>query len=420
MVYESVAFMCKTTNQGKQRSSLTVGDIIRRYGDYYRQTHRLCPEQNRALDAIASCRTAALGGHLYRCDHCGAEVPVYNSCDNRHCPTCQTIARLRWVEARQADLLPIPYFHVVFTLPHELNSLAQGNPALLYTLLFHAAAETLKTFGRDPKHLGAELGIVMVLHTWGQNIGQHIHVHCIVTGGGLSRGGERWIPCKTNPKSKKVFLFPVKALSPVFRRKFLDELREAFDEDKLHFAGSTTPLAQRHRFNAFIRTLKGKDWVVYAKRPFAGPEQVIRYLSAYTHRVAIGNHRLLNIGHHRVRFLYKDYADGARKKSMSLSANEFIRRFLLHILPTRFMRLRYYGFLGNRYRHDKIARCRELLGARAPEPREQESPVELLQRIANIDITLCPVCGKGHLQLLGNILPPPLLPPTTGPPQPVR
>ncbi len=404
----------------RNRLSLSVGDIIRRYGDNYRYTHSLCPEQNKALDAIASCRTATLGGHLYRCDHCGAEIPIYNSCNNRHCPTCQTIARLRWIEARQADLLPIPYFHIVFTLPHELNPLAQGNPALLYTLLFHAAAETLKAFGRDPKHLGAELGIVMVLHTWGQNLGQHIHVHCIVSGGGLTRDGERWVPCKTNPKSKKVFLFPVKALSRVFRRNYLDELRTAFEHGKLHYAGSTTPLAKRTHFATFIKALKAKEWVVYAKRPFAGPEQVIRYLSAYTHRVAIGNHRLRSIDNNRVRFLYKDYADDAKKKVMTLTADEFIRRFLLHILPSRFMRLRYYGFLGNRYRRDKIARCRELLRAQAPKPREPESPVELLKRLADIDITLCPVCGKGHLQLIGNILPPPLSPPTTGPPRPAR
>jgi len=408
--------MCKPACPIKSRLALTVGDIIRRYGDSYRHEHTLCPEQNKALDAIASCRTAALGGHLYRCDHCGAEIPVYNSCDNRHCPTCQTIARLRWITAREADLLPIPYFHVVFTLPHELNTLAQGNPSLLYTLLFHAAAETLKAFGRDPKHLGAELGIVMVLHTWGQNLGQHIHVHCIVSGGGLTRDGEHWVSCKTNPQSKKVFLFPVKALSPVFRGKYLDELQDAFEHGNLHFAKRTTPLADRHHFGQFITSLKSKDWVVYAKRPFAGPEQVIRYLSAYTHRIAIGNHRLLGIDDNRVRFLYKDYADGGKKKAMTLTADEFIRRFLLHILPARFMRLRYYGFLSNRYRRDKIARCRELLGAATPKPREKESPIELLQRLAGVDITLCPVCSKGHLHIISNIFPPPLIPPTTGPP----
>jgi len=263
--------------------------------------------------------------------------------------------------------------------------LAQGNPSLLYTLLFHAAAETLKTFGRDPKHLGAELGIVMVLHTWGQNLGQHLHVHCIVTGGGLTRDGEHWIPCKTNPKSKKVFLFPVKALSPVFRAKYLDGLQNAFDQGDLHFAGGTSPLAKPGRFAQFIASLKTNDWVVYAKRPFAGPEQVIHYLSAYTHRIAIGNHRLLGIDDNRVRFLYKDYADDGKKKTMTLAADEFIRRFLLHILPTRFMRLRSYGFLSNRYRRDKIARCRELLGAATPEPREKESPIELLQRLAGIE-----------------------------------
>ncbi len=225
----------------------------------------------------------------------------------------------------------------------------------------------------------------MVLHTWGQNLGQHIHVHCIVTGGGLTRDGERWVPCKTNPKSKKVFLFPVKALSRVFRRNYLDELRAAFEHGNLHYAGSTTPLADKNHFGTFIKALKAKEWVVYAKRPFAGPEQVIRYLSAYTHRVAIGNHRLRGIDDNRISFLYKDYADDAKKKTMTLGAGEFIRRFLLHILPTRFMRLRYYGFLGNRYRRDKIARCRELLDAQAPKTREPESPIELLKRVADVE-----------------------------------
>ncbi|MCP4308789.1 MAG: IS91 family transposase [bacterium] len=410
--------MCELGRSTESRSVLTVGDIVRTYGDAYRDSHRLCGEQDKALNAIASCRTADLGGHLYRCDYCGAEIPLYNSCDNRHCPTCQTISRLRWIEAREADLLPIPYFHVVFTLPHALNPLIQGNPAMLYTLLFHVAAETLKAFGRDPKHLGAELGIVMVLHTWGRNLEQHVHVHCIVTGGGLSPDGERWIPCKANPHSKKVFLFPVKALSKVFRGQFLDALQGAFDRGELHFAAGTAPLADPHRFAEFIATSRSKDWVVYAKRPFAGPEQVIRYLSAYTHRVAIGNGRLLSIDDGQVSFLYKDYADEGKEKPMALKADEFIRRFLLHILPRRFMRIRYYGFLWSRYRREKLARCRELLGASSPEPKKPESPVELLQRLAGIDIARCPICGKGHLHIAADLASTTRRPPTTGPPGP--
>jgi hypothetical protein len=409
--------MCPHAAPPAARLAPTVGEILRTYGDAYRAEHLLCPVQDKAFRAIAQCRTAALGGHLYRCDHCGAEVPLYNSCDNRHCPQCQTLARLRWIEAREDELLPIPYFHVVFTLPHALNPLAQGNPALLYSLLFRAAAETLKAFGKDPKHLGAELGIIMVLHTWGQTLEQHIHVHCIVTGGGLSPDGTRWIPCKRNPHSKKVFLFPVEALSPVFRGKYLEALQAAYDEGKLRLAGGTAPLADPVRFAQLIDDLYQSDWVVYAKRPFAGPEQVIRYLSAYTHKVAIGNHRLLSIDNGQIQFRYKDYADGGSQKTMTLAADEFIRRFLLHILPQGFQRVRYYGFLANRYREQKLAVCRQLLGADTPSDKDPESPAALLQRLADIDVTLCPVCHQGHLERVGSLPKPARGPPATGPPR---
>jgi len=408
--------MCPHAAPAAARLAPTVGEILRTYGNAYRAQHRLCPVQDKAFRALAQCRTAALGGHLYRCDHCGADVPLYNSCDNRHCPQCQTIVRLRWIEAREAELLPIPYFHVVFTLPHALNPLAQGNPVLLYALLFRAAAETLKAFGKDPKHLGAELGIVMVLHTWGQTLVQHLHVHCIVTGGGLSPDGSRWIPCKCNPHSKKAFLFPVKALSPVFRGKYLEALQAAYDEGKLRLAGGTASLTDPARFSQLIDALYQRDWVVYAKRPFAGPEQVIRYLSAYTHKVAIGNHRLIAIDNGEVRFHYKDYADGGTQKIMTLAADEFIRRFLLHILPQGFQRLRYYGFLANRYREEKLALCRALLGADTPDEKDPESPVALLERLAGIDVTLCPVCHQGHLDRVGSLPKPIRGPPPTGPP----
>ena len=409
--------MCEHHNGPPQRpSGLTLGDIVRAHGADYRQSHSLCGVQDKALRAIARCRTAALGGHRFRCDHCGTEVNQYNACRNRHCPTCQTVARLRWLEAREAELLPVPYFHVVFTLPHELNSLAQGNPALLYALLFRAAAETLKAFARDPKHLGAEPGITLVLHTWGQNLSQHLHVHCIVTGGGLTADRSRWIACKRNPHANKVFLFPVKALSIVFRGKFISGLRETYDAGRLHFAAGTARYASPNGFACLLDQLHQKPWVVYAKHPFAGPRQVLRYLSRYTHRVAIGNQRLLSMRDDKVRFRYKDYADHDQQKTLTLSTDEFLRRFLLHILPSGFMRLRHYGLLANRYRKQKIAQCRTLLQQPEPPQREKEDAIELLQRLAGIDITLCPICKRGHLQDIGLIAKPPT-PTATGPPR---
>jgi hypothetical protein len=356
-----------------------------------------------------------MGGHRSRCDHCGAEINQYNSCRNRHCPTCQTVARLRWVEAREAELLPIPYFHVVFTLPHDINPLAQGNPKTLYNRLFKAAADTLKAFATDPIHLGAIPGVTMVLHTWSQNLGQHLHVHCIVTGGGLSPDSACWVPCKRNPHANKVFLFPVKALSHVFRGKFISGLRQDYAAGDLHFAGSTAPFESPNGFSVLLDQLHQKPWVVYAKHPFAGPKQVLRYLSRYTHRVAIGNHRLRSSKDNRVAFRYKDYADHDQQKTMKLSAEEFLRRFLLHILPSGFMRLRHYGLLANRYRKQKIAQCRALLQQTEPPQREKEDAAELLQRLAGIDIALCPICKRGHLQAIGLIAKPPI-PTATGPP----
>ena len=407
--------MCKHRASVVASPALTLGDVVRAYGGAYRQMHPLCGVQDKALRAIARCRTAALGGHRSRCDHCGAEVIQYNSCRNRHCPTCQTVARLRWVQAREAELLPVPYFHVVFTLPHDLNPLAQGNPRVIYRLLFQSASQTLLRFAADPKHLGAKPGIVMVLHTWGQTLDQHLHVHCVVTGGGLSPDGTRWVPCKRNPHAQRVFLFPVKALSKVFRGTFISALRQAFDDGELHFAGATEPFASPAGFTVLLDRLHARDWVIYAKRPFAGPEQVIRYLGRYTHRVAIGNHRLLGMDDGQVTFRYRDYADHGENKVMSLDADEFLRRFLLHILPSGFVRLRHYGILANRCRQQTLARCRELLNQPAPTQPQDESVPDLLQRLAGIDITLCPICRRGHLQDVGP-LPMPPTPVATGPP----
>ena len=282
---------------------LTLAEIVRAHGDAYRRTHRLATVQALALRAIAACRTALLGGRRETCDHCGATRLTFNSCRNRHCPTCQAQASARWVEARRQDLLPIPYFHVVFTLPHTLNALAQGNPRVIYTLLFRAAADTLLAFGRDPRHLGGTIGVTALLHTWSQTLTQHLHVHCLVTGGALAPDRTRWI------RGRASFLFPVKALAPVFRAKYLAGLQRAYTDGTLTFAAGTAPLAHAGQFAALVTQLRATPWVVYAKRPFGGPAQVLQYLGRYTHRIAISNARLISLTDGVVRFRWKDYAD---------------------------------------------------------------------------------------------------------------
>jgi hypothetical protein len=366
---------------------LTLADLVRAHGDAYRRAHRLARVQTLALRAIAACRTALLGGRRETCDHCGAERITYNSCRNRHCPTCQAQASARWIEARRAELLPIPYFHVVFTLPHALNPLAQGNPRVLYTLLFRAAAETLLTFGRDPRHLGGTIGVTAILHTWSQTLTDHLHVHCLVTSGALSRDRPRWI------RGRATFLFPVKALSVVFRAKYLAHLHRAFTAGQLTFAAGTAPLADAGRFAALIAQLRATPWVVYAKRPFAGPERVLRYLGRYTHRIAISNARLISLTDGIVRFRWKDYADRGRTKVMALSVEEFLRRFLLHVLPRGFVRIRHFGLLANRHRHAAIARARHLLGQTAPPASAAASPTPDRDRT-------CPVCRQGQWQVV--------------------
>ena len=372
---------------------LELATIVRIHGEAYRRTHRLAPVQHRALRAIATCRTAALGGHQETCDHCGAVRVSYNSCRNRHCPKCQTLTKARWLTARKADLLPIPYFHVVFTLPHDLNALAQGNPRVIYTLLFRAAADTLLAFGRDRRHLGGTIGITALLHTWGQTLTQHLHLHCLVTGGALAADGSRWIHGRSS------FLFPVRALSTVFRAKYLAGLHRAFVAGELTFAGGTADLAHRRTFAGFLGQLRAVDWVVYAKRPFAGPEQVLEYLGRYTHRVALSNNRLVDHGEGRVRFHWKDYADHDRVTVMTLEADEFLRRFLLHVVPHGFRRIRHFGLLANRTRHDALARCRDLLDQPPLQQALPESVAQRLQRLVGVDLSRCPVCGQGHMQL---------------------
>jgi len=376
---------------GRETGRPRLAQIVRAHGQVLRRSHRLAAVQQRALRAIETCRTPALGGHLERCDRCGATRAVYHSCRNRHCPQCQALAQTRWVEARRAELLPIPYFHVVFTLPHALNALAQSRPRLVYSLLFQCAAATLQTFARDPRRLGGELGITAVLHTWGQNLAQHVHLHCMVTGGALAADGSRWIA------ARKHFLFPVRALSKVFRGKVLAALRDAHTRGSLPPEMDTSPL---------LRTLRGTPWVVYAKPPFGGPEPVLAYLGRYTHRIAIGNERLLALRGGVVHFRWRDYADANRTKVMALPAEEFLRRFLLHVLPTGFQRIRHFGLLANRRRAGALARCRELLHASAPPaPPPGESRAELVARLTGFDLLHCPVCREGTLRVVASLAP---------------
>ena len=372
------------------RPALEVADILRARGDAGGGTRRRSAQQQKVVDALVSCRTAALGGFRAACDHCGAVTIQYASCRNRHCPKCQTLSQTRWVERQCADLLDIDYWHVVFTLPHELNPVARRNPALIYGLLFKAASRTLLAFGRNPRWLGGELGITMVLHTWGQNLGPHIHVHCIVTGGGLSPDGQRWLT-----PARKGFLFPTAALSKVFRGKYLDFLERAHRNGELQLSAGD---GDRPAFERLKTALRAHDWVVYTKAPFAGARHVLAYLGRYTHKTAIANHRLVGFDGEHVRFRWRDYADGNQVKVMRLGADEFIRRFLLHVLPHGFTRLRHYGLLANRCRARKLARCRDLLGQPAPEPREPETTQAMMVRLTGIDITVCQLCGKGTLR----------------------
>ena len=376
-----------------------VAEVFRRFGDAYRQQHgaSLSTAQRRVMTAIVRCRTAALGGHVEQCDACGHQRVWYNSCRNRHCPKCQSLARAEWLKDRQSELLTTPYFHVVFTLPEQIAEIACQNKAVVYGILFRAAAETLRTIGADPKHLGAELGFFAVLHTWGQVLLHHPHLHCVVAGGGLSADGNRWIACRGN------FFLPVRVLARLFRRLFLESLGKAFDAAKLSFFGALAPLRDRRGFLSHLRPVRKSKWVVYAKPPFAGPEQVLAYVARYTHRIAISNDRLIGIEEGKVRFRWKDYRNGNRLKTMALTANEFIRRFLLHVLPEHFQRIRYYGFLGNRCRQEKLARCRQFLAMPQPEPSACDAAADYRDRyeeITGTSLTECPACDHGRMLVI--------------------
>ncbi|HWR58850.1 MAG TPA: IS91 family transposase, partial [Thermodesulfovibrionales bacterium] len=371
-----------------------LADIFRQHGVAYRSAHALPLNYLRVMRAVEVCRTAVLGGHKDSCDRCGHIEISYNSCRNRHCPKCQTLQKEKWIEARNEDLLPIQYFHVVFTIPSELNPLVIMNQKVMYDLMFRSVSETLIELSGNPRHLGARIGFMGVLHTWGQNLMDHPHIHCVVTGGGLSSDGTRWVSCR------KKFFIPVRVMSALFRGKFLSYLKSTFESGDLIFPGGIAHLKESHIFERFRKQLYHKKWVVYCKPPFDGAKGVLQYLGRYTHRIAISNNRILTADNGTVTFRWRDYADGNKQKTMTLKVDEFIRRYLLHVLPDRYVRIRHFGLLANRSRKDNITLCRELLGTPAviePHKEKKETWQEQLLRICGIDVTVCPVCRTGRM-----------------------
>jgi hypothetical protein len=368
------------------RPLLEVADILRAHGQAYAARHPVSALQAAVMRRLVACRTAALGGHVDACDRCGYTRVSYNSCRDRHCPKCQGVKRAEWLEARLERLLPVEHFHVVFTLPVALHPLVLHHPRRLYDLLFQAASQALLTLATDPKRLGAQIGLTAILHTWGQNLLFHPHLHCVVTGGGLSADGSRWIATRSG------YLLPVKVLARLFRGKFLAGVKEAYHAGELVLAGSVAALAEPEAFRRWLDRLYRQDWVVYAKRPFGGAKQVFRYLGRYSHRVAIANSRLLALEDDQVFFHWKDYADDHRIKVMRLTADEFIRRFLLHVLPKRFVRIRHYGLLAGRNVSTKLARCRQLLGVPDVEQPTEQAWLDRLRQWTEQDQTCCPYC----------------------------
>jgi predicted Zn-ribbon and HTH transcriptional regulator len=374
----------RAAGQNKRRPELA--DIFRQYGQSYAKTHRLSAAQQKVMRAVEICRTAELGGHLKQCDMCGFEHPSYNSCRNRHCPKCQSLAKAQWLQKQNAELLPVGYFHLVFTLPHLFNALILAYKKIVLSLLFKAVSETLLEFGQ--RRLGGTVGIIAVLHTWDQKLQDHFHLHCLVPAGALSLDHSRWI------KARRNFLFPVKALSVVFRGKFLDLLKQAGEKGRIE----TT--SQR------VQALREKNWIVYAKKPFGSPQTVLDYLGRYTHRVALSNDRILKVANGEVTLSYRDRRDEDRKKSMTLDAQEFIRRFLLHVLPEGFVRIRHFGFLANRTKKHSLPQCRKLLGLNPALPEiPKRSAQDLLRELTGIDLSRCPSCRLGTMIVVGELPP---------------
>lgn len=382
------------------RPSSSVADVIRTHGDALERTHTITPAQQKVMRALASCRTSALGGHLYRCTSCGEERIAYNSCRNRHCPTCQGSRSAAWLAARRDELLPVPYAHVVFTVPDDVAALALGNKRAVYGLLFAAASQTLLTIGRDPRHLGAQLGFVAVLHTWSQTLQHHPHIHCVVPAGGLATQPDRWIATRAR------YLLPVQVLSRLFRGKLLAGLSRLRDRGELQYGGSTAAIAADPDWKRWLTRLYRREWVVYSKPPFGSPEQVLKYLARYTHRVAISNARLAALDGDEVTFRHRDRHQPERSRCMTLHAVEFLRRFLLHVLPPRFVRIRHYGFLANGVRAARLEICHRLLGTPEldagddaneshddlPDPEDRTQPI-------------CPACGLATMRLAGDVEP---------------
>ena len=383
--------------------ALELADIFRSHAPAYLEAFgdSLSAQQKRALREIPLCRTAALGGYVEECDRCGHRNIAYRSCRNRHCPKCQAATRARWLERRAAELLPVEYFHVVFTLPDRLAPLALHNQRVVYAILFRAASETLLRIAADPKHLGAKIGFLAVLHTWGQNLHHHPHLHCVVPGGGIAPDHSRWIACRRH------FLLPVKVLSRLFRAKFVTYLKRAFHQEELRFHGELQFLAEEKNFITWLNAIARSEWVVYAKPPFGGPQQVLKYLARYTHRVAISNQRLVSVRDGAVTFRWKDYSHGSRLTTMTLAVSDFIRRFLLHVLPSGFVKIRHFGFLANRCRQEDIALCRKLLAPR-PETEQQlpTSPEPSVTRQPQpTPVDRCPLCKVGRMNRVEIFLP---------------
>lgn len=382
----------------------SLQEIIEIHGENYIRNNKLPANVLRALYSIQYCKTASLGGHIYECNECGETTIAYNSCRNRHCPKCQAYAKELWIYERSKSLLPTHYFHIVFTIPEQLNSLVLFNQKELYSILFTSVSETLLELAKDKKYLGAEIGFTSILHTWGQNLMNHPHIHCIVPGGGLSLDKAKWI------KSKKKFFIPVKVLSRKFRGKFLYYLNTLYLNNKLTFPKSISELGSRNIFNEFKDSLYKKEWIVYSKAPFSSAEYVLQYLGRYTHRVAISDNRIIKVDKNNVSFKWRDYKDNNKQKVMTLKAKEFIRRFTMHILPDRFVKIRHYGILGNRNKQLKFKRCLEIFRVK-PIDDEKLSSAELFFKLTGIKIGMCKVCEKGNLIEKGIIMPQSYSPP---------
>jgi len=385
--------MCDHCEVAQDKRKIELGYVLRMHRESYCKNNTPTPEQYKVINAICNCRTSILGGHIDRCDNCGHIHISYDSCRNRHCPKCQSMKTVRWLEERQKELLPVPYFHVVFTLPHKLNTLVLYNKKELYSLLMQSVWETIKTFGKDPKRLNGLMGMIAILHTWGQNLFDHNHLHCIVPGGALTNEN-KW------QSSKSDYLFPVKAMSIVFRGIFISGLRVLYDENKLKIPSDynlKTSLSIRENFEILLNSLMKKSWVVYSKHPFAGPKKLLDYLGRYVNKIAISNCRILSCDEESVKFKWRDYSDNNTVKIMTLKPEEFIRRFLMHVVPKGFMRVRFFGFLANACKKKNVEAIRKLLSYEPTEEKQKKDIRLLMLELTGSDITLCPKCKIGHL-----------------------